>query len=188
MPGRWILVGVVAMLSLMGIGCSKQVEVAPGPAEAVHEFLQAVQSGDDQKSAGMLTSMAREKTAELDLEVAPPGSKTASFTVGEVEMVDENGAYVGSTWSDIDPEGVRHDDQIVWVLRREPEGWRIAGMVTKLFEGKLVLNFEDPEDMLRKQELAAEEMERRAKAEQSQAEQQQQPAQIASPGKPTSLK
>ncbi len=69
------------------------------------------------------------------------------------------------TWTDIDDEGEPHADEIIWALRHEPEGWRIAGMATKIFEDQppLLLNFEDPEDMQRKQRLAEEEMERRAR-------------------------
>jgi hypothetical protein len=134
----------------------------PGPDVAVFEFLKAVQTGDDEKAAQMLTKVAREKTAEMEMVVAPPGSETASFEVGEVEILENRGAYVSSTWTDVGEDGQPHSDQIVWLVRNEPEGWRIAGMVTKLFESKLVLNFEDPQDMLKKQQLAEQEMIRRA--------------------------
>lgn len=138
-----------------------------GPDRAVFKFLKAVQTGDDQTAAEMLTEMARKKTEELEMVVAPPGSDTASFEVGQVEMIQEGGAYVSSTWTDLDEQGQPHSDQIVWVLRKEPEGWRIAGMVTKLFDNKLVLNFEDPEDMIRKQQLAEQEMIRRSQQQQT---------------------
>ncbi len=137
-------------------------ENKPGPNIAVFEFLQAVQKGNDKKAAEMLTNLAREKTTEMEMVVAPPGSDTASFEVGSVEMLEDRGAYVSSTWTDVGEDGQPHSDQIVWLVRNEPEGWRIAGMVTKLFESKLVLNFEDPQDMLRKQQLAEQEMMRRA--------------------------
>jgi len=147
---------------------------AEGPAEAVFAFLEAVRTGDDASANEMLTQLAREKTSELDMVVAPPGSETASFEVGEVEMVppdepdvDEETAHVACTWTDIDDEGEPHADEIIWALRHEPEGWRIAGMATKIFEDQppLLLNFEDPEDMQRKQRLAEEEMERRARSD-----------------------
>jgi hypothetical protein len=50
------------------------------------------------------------------------------------------------------------------MVRREADGWRIAGMATRVFEDQppLYLNFEDPEDMLRKQQLVAQEIERRS--------------------------
>ncbi len=147
-------------------GGSGKVASKNGPDDAVREFLEAVRTGDDAKAAKMLTPDAREKTAELHMVVAPPGSPTAKFEVTEVEMVAEDGAHVASTWSDVDEDGSRHSDQILWILRKETEGWRVAGMATKIFEDELpiILNFEDPQDMLRKQKLAEEEMARRAAA------------------------
>jgi hypothetical protein len=148
-----------------------------GPDDAVREFLEAVRVGDEAKAAKMLTPVARQKTAEMHMVVAPPGSPTAKFEVTEVEMVADDGAHVASTWSDVDEAGNRHADQILWILRKEAEGWRVAGMATKVFEDSLpiILNFEDPQDMLRKQKLAEEEMNRRATAAaaDSQAKKQQ---------------
>lgn len=136
----------------------------PTPDKAVFQFLEAVRTGNDATAAGMLTKLAREKTAEMQLVVAPPGSATAKFTVGEVEMIGDDGAHVASTWTDIVDDGKPHTDTIVWILRREPDAWRIAGMGTKLFDDQppLLLNFEDPEDMMKKQRLAEEEMNRRS--------------------------
>jgi hypothetical protein len=173
----WFALAVVAPLGLVGCGSSSEQSVAEqsagdkpaqttadtkGPDVAVFDFLKAVQTGNDEGAANMLTKLARQKTEEMEMVVAPPGSETASFEVGQVEMIQDHGAYVSSTWTDQDEEGKPHSDQIVWVLRREPEGWRIAGMVTKLFDNKLVLNFEDPEDMMRKQQLAEQEMIKRS--------------------------
>ncbi|HTQ38400.1 MAG TPA: hypothetical protein VMJ32_05205 [Pirellulales bacterium] len=106
----------------------------------------------------MLTPVARQKTAEMQMVVAPPGSPTAKFKVGEVEYVTPNkdGAHVWTSWTDqIDTQGHTRTDDIIWVLRHEDEGWRIVGMVTKVYADQppLILNFEDPEDMLRKQQL-----------------------------------
>jgi hypothetical protein len=139
---------------------------AGGPDDAVREFLESIRVGDEAKAAKMLTPIAREKTSEMHMVVAPPGSPTAKFEVTEVEMVADDGAHVASTWSDVDEDGSRHSDQILWILRKEPEGWRVAGMATKIFEDALpiILNFEDPQDMIRKQKLAEEEMNRRATA------------------------
>lgn len=142
------------------------------PTEAgniVHEFLQAIKTGDEAKSNELLTPLARQKTAELDMAVAPMGSESASFTVGDVELPAEGGghlAHVASTWTDLDDNGQPHTDEILWVLRREQVGWRIGGMATKVFEDQppLFLDFEDPSEMRRKQQLVEAEMERRARA------------------------
>lgn len=168
----WTLAAVTFVAMAGCIGCSSSdankedgktaAKADQGGADvAVFTFLKAVQEGKDKEAADMLTRLAREKTAEMDMVVAPPGSDTASFEVGEVELINDNGAYVSSTWTDVADGGQSHSDQIVWVCRKEPEGWRIAGMVTKFLDSKLVLNFEDPQDMMRKQELAEKEMMRR---------------------------
>ena len=141
-----------------------------GPAEAVAVFLEAVKNGEDDKANSMLTKLALEETAKTNMVVAPPGSESATFEVGEVELLsegDEQGAHVASKWTDLGDDGQPHTDDIVWMLRKEREGWRIAGMATTVFEGEppLLLNFEDPQDMQRKQQLAEEEMQRRMRAE-----------------------
>ena len=73
-------------------------------------------------------------------------------------------AYVGSQWTETDPDGTSHTFDITWVLRRQPNGWRVAGMTTTVGESQrqLLLNFENPEEMIRNwreadAELAAEE-------------------------------
>lgn len=161
------------LAGLVGCGAEEGEVKAPAPAEmpgpevTVFNFLEAVRTGDDATAADMLTPLARQKTEELDMVVAPPGSDTASFEVGEVELVAKDGAHVSSSWTDLDELGEPRTDSIVWMVRREFDGWRIAGMATKLFEDELplFLNFEDPEDMLRKQQLLEEELVRRAQEE-----------------------
>lgn len=141
-----------------------------GPAEAVYAFLKAVRDGKDDEANNMLTTLAREETTKMNMVVAPPGSETATFEVGEVELLsegDEQGAHVASKWTDVGDDGQPHTDDIIWMLRKQPEGWRIAGMATKVFEDQppLLLDFENPKDMQRKQQLAEQEMQRRMRAE-----------------------
>ncbi len=150
------------------------------PAQTVENFLAAVKAADDQTAERLLTTLAREKTAELDIVVAPPGSETASFEVGQVEYLSKTEAHVSSIWIDLDLDGQSQSDKIVWALRRSADGWRIAGMATQVFEDQpmLFLNFEDPADMLRKQQLVEEEIQRRIGG---------QPTLPASPGSDASL-
>jgi hypothetical protein len=131
-----------------------------GPEAAVHQFLEAIRLGNDEAASQMLTPMAKAKTAEYDLTVAPPGSDTASFKVGEVELIGDEGAHVASFWTDVDMNGEKHTDTIVWMVRKEPQGWRIAGMATRVVENQppVILNFEDPEDMLAKQQAIEEQL------------------------------
>lgn len=140
---------------------------AQTPDGAVTLFLDAVCAGNDEGAANMLTDVARRKTAEMDLEVAPPGSDTAQFRIGQVENLSDGAARVACFWSDLDEQGDRTEERILWVLRREDAGWRIAGMAPTIFpdEPPLLLNFEDPEEMIQKLEWVQQEAMRRAQAE-----------------------
>jgi hypothetical protein len=134
---------------------SQQTAVAQGPAETVAEFLEAIRSGDDEKFASMLTARARRKRAESQQQLVPQGSDTAQFDVGEVEYVGEDGARVVATLSNLDADGQRKTERNVWILRREPEGWRVAAVAVNFNDEPLVMNFEDPDEILRKREWAA---------------------------------
>lgn len=164
--GKVWLVAVICG-SFLACGCGQSS--TPGdpvaeatPAGLIGEFLEAVRTGDDDKASRLLTPLARKKTAEVEMVVAPPGSDTAKFKVLEVE-VDGQESHVSSDWTDLDGNGQPHTDRIVWFLRQEADGWRIFGMATRIFPdlAPIVLNFEEPEDMLRKQQQAEEEIARR---------------------------
>jgi hypothetical protein len=147
-----------AQTSNNGAASSSLTATQDTPDKAVFDFLEAVRTGNDKQAEVMLTPVARQKTTEMQMVVAPPGSPTARFKVKGVEYVtpEKDGAHVLSTWTDVtDDQGHTRSDDIIWVLRHETEGWRIAGMVTKVYADQppLILNFEDPEDMMRKQQL-----------------------------------
>jgi len=158
-----------------GLAVSAGCSAAPTAGEAaapaqrtVVSFLEAIRRGDDATARGLLSVAARTKTDELGLSVAPPVEDTATYTVKACEIVSEAGdvVHVATTWTDTDADGFQTSDDVVWVVRLDPEGWRVVGMAMLVFEDlpPLLLNFEDPEDMLAKQELVAKELERRALA------------------------
>lgn len=162
---------IVACLVVAAAGCSSTAAGTAGtePAKAaVVKFLDAMKRGDDASARGMLTAVARTKTEEMGLSVAPPVPDTATYTVRECEMVSETNdlAHVATTWADVDETGAPTSENIVWAVRLDPEGWRVVGMAMKVFEDMppLLLNFEDPQDMVAKQEMVAEELTRRAAA------------------------
>ena len=197
---RWMVLSAALAIGVIGCGRSDETGQRPttggsaaeasgaagqeqararggSPEAAVFEFLEAVRTGNDEKAAAMLTVTARQKTAELSMEVAPPGSDTAKFEVGKVEYLSEDGARVACTWSDLEGSDLgdnlqRRTDEILWMVRREPQGWRIAGVAATVFEGEppLLLNFEDPEEMLEKQRWVEEEIHRRDRQANSQAQ------------------
>ncbi len=187
MTWKWILTAMAALtMAFGGCGGSDDSEQSPpaggdqeasadGPVRAVHEFLEAVRTGNDEKAAMMMTATARNKTAEFNMQVAPTGSDTARFEVGEVQQLPGDRVAVASTWSDLDANSQRRTDEMVWMLRKSPEGWRIAGVAAEVFEGEppLQLDFEKPQEMLDKRQQFQEETRRRAQENQSRAQKPQ---------------
>jgi len=183
--GRRHAVGILlGWVLLLPLGCSgpecdqagseaKESSQGPakltGPAATVDAFLEGARRGDDEAVAAMLTTTGRPKMAEYKLPYAPAASDTARFVLGEVQMPNEQIARVACRWIETDPEtGKSHAQDATYLLRKEPAGWRIGGVARFVFpnEPPLLLNYEDPEDMLRQAEMLKDEIARRAQASQ----------------------
>lgn len=182
------LAGLLAVVMGAASGCGSSTESEPRPIaakkaaeaqaaatlapeaepvrQAVREFLTAIQAGDAERASKMLTPLTRQKTAEMGVDVAPPGSPRARFEVGDVEFKGDDGAYVATQWVDDDGQGSQRADNVVWMVRRVEEGWRICGLGARVFEDQppLFLNFENPQEMARKQAAIEAEQARRAQA------------------------
>ena len=161
------------LLAAVPSGCStaspSDAAPAPEPSKAaVAQFLGAIKRGDDDAARGMLTRVARAKCEELGLSMAPPVSPAATYAIGESRVASDSGdvVHVATIWTETDENGFSTSENVVWVVRLDPEGWRVVGLAMKVFENAppLLINFEDPEDMLAKQERVAVELQRRARA------------------------
>ena len=74
----------LAALALTGCSSSGTAVAGPGtePAKAtVTAFLEAIKRGDDPGAQAMLTKVARAKTQELGISVAPPVTSTATYSM-----------------------------------------------------------------------------------------------------------
>jgi len=162
-----IVTGSFALMVVTGCSSGGPAGDAVAPAkQAVVTFLEAIKRGDDAAARKMLTATAHAKTEELGISVAPPVNDTATYAVRECEVIGDGGdlVHVATTWTDVDADGFQSTENVIWVVRLDPEGWRVVGMAMRVFDDlpPLLLNFEDPEDMLAKQAMVAEELERRA--------------------------
>jgi len=135
------------------------------PKQAVEVFLEALKSGDQDRSTAMLTAKAQTEMAKTEAAIRPPGSPTARFEVTEVEYLGENNeaAQVHSIWDDAEADGTPTRHEIVWILRQESSGWAIAGFATQVFPDQppLILNFENPLDLQQKRNAVDAEIARR---------------------------
>ncbi len=161
------MLGVTSQSGCSAGGAEPGTSVSIEPAkQAVATFLEAIKQGNETAALGMLTDVARAKTQELGLSVAPPVKDTATYAIGASEVVGDTDdiVHVATSWTDTDADGFTTTDNVIWVCRLDPEGWRVVGMAMRIFPDlpPLLLDFEDPEDMLAKQQLVAEEITRRA--------------------------
>jgi len=161
------LLVLAAAVGCTGGGGGSSASISQAKA-AIRDFLEAIKRGDDAAARSMLTQVARAKTEEMGLSIAPPVPATATYSIRDGETIDKAGeiVHVSTNWTDTDGEGFTTTDEVVWVTRLDPEGWRVVGMAMKVFDDAppLLLDFEDPADMIAKQRQVAMEIQRRAKA------------------------
>jgi hypothetical protein len=171
----WFVMLGVACLGFSGCGKSDDQDpvatvTAPpaNPEEVLQQFLTSVKAGEKAKAENLLTTIAREKTAAEGIGIGNLSNAGMSFEVQGVQnlaMPDgKEAAHVSCVFTEKQEDGKSESHNIIWALRKETVGWRVAGMAWTPFAGEppIFMDFEDPADMLRKQQLLAEEQERRA--------------------------
>ena len=161
-------------------GCVNPPANMDGPEGAVCQFLEALRAGEDRRTEAMFTALARKRIQEEKIAVAPRGSDTAKFEIGKVEYLDADGARVACKCADLDADGEKHTDEMTVMVRKESDGWRIAGMALTVFDGEppVLLNFEEPKEVQEKLGMVRQEIARRAAEE---AAQPQSPEDSAAP-------
>lgn len=123
------------------------------PDEVVTAFLEAARSGDESVATQLLTRKAQVETEKEGLTLDPPGTPSMQYRIEKVEYDEsiKDAAYVNSVWTDSAAGPTESPFEVVWVLRRQSDGWRIAGMAAQIDPGELpvFMNFEEPDDVLR---------------------------------------
>ena len=128
------------------------------PEQVVTVFLNALRSGDSATTESLLTVTARTELPKHQLSVdvqSSPNSRLPGATGGHSAGKPERRARQ-QYWTEKFADGNSEPYEIVWVLRRQQEGWRLAGMAMQLIPGQQAqyLDFENPADMLRKKDEA----------------------------------
>ncbi len=173
---------IPVLLLVMALGCSPDestdsssdsaksptksaVDTGP-PEQTVHEFMMAFKNGDDTKASELVSEKTQNEMKRTDFGVSPPGSKDMKFQVGKVQYVPDSTdlARVDCHIEDKDEDGEDVKMDVVWFLRKEQPGWRIAGIAMKVFPDlpAVLYNFEDMDDVQRKAAMVDQEMARRA--------------------------
>ncbi len=128
---------------------------ADTPAGVVAQFYDALRDGDNTTIGQLLTDKARDETAKNGLKVLSQENSALTYQVGETEYVTEamDGAHVASFWIEPDERSQPVSTEVVWILRKQANGWRVAGFA-QVFDNELPVLFdlESAEDTLRAKE------------------------------------
>jgi hypothetical protein len=146
-----ILLFAIGSLAI-SVGCgSESVTGKAAVAQVMHQFLDGVRTADSETTSKLLTPLALEKTIAEDMEVLPPGSPTARFEIGAVEIVEGEKALVETVWHDVDADGKPTSDSTTWALKLIDGEWKIRGFAADMGPNQdpLVMDFEDPAEMKR---------------------------------------
>ncbi len=141
------------------------------PVETVNEFLTALRAGDTATVTQMLSVKAQQATAAHNMAISPPGNPTAQFSVNPNDVLEpgDGTTLVLSNWTDVDANGVKQTYDVGWMLKQDNGGLAVTGMATRVFEDSpnLILDFEDPEGMMRERQKAEQEIARRRQQQQN---------------------
>jgi hypothetical protein len=117
------------------------------PHEVVLAFLNGMRDGNSGVTGALLTRQAHEETLKHNWPVQPPGAPSATYQLGDASFLDpqQSAVQIPCVWSEPDAAGGNVQFQVVWVLRKQQDGWRVAGFATEIVPGKppYYFNFED---------------------------------------------
>ena len=169
------------VLSVLACGCGKSGENGQGQSPAtmsvngpsqqdrtaheakmvVSDFLNALRRGDDAKAKSLLSKTAREKTEQQGVTVAPPANDAIKIEVDDATFPtpEHDIAHVPTRWIDQDETGNPRTTRSTLICRLEADGWRVAGFADYELGGEdpVFMNFEDPEDMAKHEQMMNEE-------------------------------
>jgi hypothetical protein len=148
--GTTVVNNNVPIAQQLNVSQGTQTVITP-PAEVVAQFLDCLRRGDEVTTEQLLTKVAREEVAKHELEVAPPGSPTATFQIGETREVETGRALVESMWTEPSADGKEPTKTgVVFDVRLEEGGWRLAGMVIDMGANSeaIIVDFENISGLL----------------------------------------
>lgn len=125
------------------------------PDAIVGAFLDGLKQSDADAVASLLTDKAREAATSSNL-LEPNGHPSMTYELQKVEYPKnkKRTAYVRGTWTQPGPDDKPTTQDVTFVLRKQDDGWRVAGVAVPLGEEEELqyVDFENPAEVLRKLE------------------------------------
>ena len=142
------------------------------PEDICRRFLRCLQVGERGAAEKLLTQRALTTTKRADLNLESPGGPKASFTV-RAPRYSTNKRELATVDCIVAEElhGQKMESTISWLLRSEPAGWRICGMILDMESNESLdfLSFENVADVERIKSSVSADAEETAVAENADA-------------------
>ena len=139
-------------VSSPAVAMDASIPVDLAPDEVCRRFLKSLQSAERTAAEQLLTKRALLNTKRAELNLESPGSRTAEFTVESPRYATNKRELATVDCIVVDTvDGKTVNSRLAWMLRQEPAGWRISGMILDLDDGKSLdlLSFENLDDIER---------------------------------------
>ncbi len=120
------------------------------PDQVCREFLNCLQKSDALSAERYLTKTSAVNARKAALTLESPGSPQARFEFAEPTFANSKRLVATVVCTVIDQvEGQPSESQISWLLKRDGEAWKIAGMILTVDENGATdfFSFENPEDI-----------------------------------------
>lgn len=124
--------------------------IESSPEEVCHRFLVSLQNGERQLAFGLLTPAAQQATSRASLELDSPGEPGSVFTVMPARYATSERLVAEVDCLFHDPTSPDQSVRLTWVMRNQPNGWKISGMAIDNGDGRPdLLSFENRTDLER---------------------------------------
>ncbi len=123
------------------------------PEDVCRVFLDTLSRGDSNAASRMLTDIAELETARADLQLESPGVAGSTYQIFAAEYATTE-KQIAQVKCLLHQPGSMPVVQLTWMMRFQPNGWKISGMSIRLTDtGPTdLLSFENPQDLQRIQQ------------------------------------
>jgi hypothetical protein len=134
--------------SLVWLGCGSADSGSSGEGGAagrdsrdamqvLNAFLQLKRTADHKEADKLLSDKARQVIDNAEQRFTPPVHPSVRTEVGALKTIEQNLVHIPTKWTQGEGPDAQSLD-ITWVLRDDPQGWRITGLIG---------NFDSPDQM-----------------------------------------
>lgn len=132
-----------------GVDAKPETE-ALSPDQVCREFLACLQKADALSAERYLTKTSAVNARKAALTLESPGSPQAKFEFADPTYANSKKLVATVVCTVIDQiDGQASENQISWLLKRDGEAWKIAGMILTVDQNGTTdfFSFENPEDI-----------------------------------------